>query len=340
MLALLLPALLLTGCTGDAPQATSTPTPAKSTAKAWESTYAAPVATALAPLRGSKVAAGALRNPSIAAKIDNHEAARPQLNLDRTDVVFEELVEGGLTRYVAVWQSDIPELVGPVRSVRPMDPDIIAPFGGLAAYSGGQQYFLDMMAATSVVTAIFDYDAEGLFYRSSDKRAPHNVILKATEFAKKHTKVAPPVQQFAFAAEAVSSSALLEGTPISTINTRFSTVRWPSWTWKAEGAKYQRSQEGAPDRDANGAVLTATNVVVMRVAIDGTFGEVPKTTMIGSGEAWVSSGGKTVHATWRKSAQTAPIRFVDDAGVVIRLAPGNTWIELVPVDRGSVELVK
>ena len=72
-------------------------------------------------------------------KIDNHEDARPQVGLNRTDLVFEELVEGGLTRYVAVWHSDVPDAVGPVRSIRPMDPDIVAPLGGIIAYSGGQQ---------------------------------------------------------------------------------------------------------------------------------------------------------------------------------------------------------
>jgi hypothetical protein len=102
----------------------------------YTSSYKAPDPTGLAPLRGTTVSAGSLANPSLAAKVDNHEEARPQYGLQFADIVFEELVEGGLTRYVAIWQSNIPVQIGPVRSIRPMDPDIISPFGGIVAYSG------------------------------------------------------------------------------------------------------------------------------------------------------------------------------------------------------------
>lgn len=334
IVAVIVPALLLTACTGAAPVATSSPT-----AGGWESTYAEPAPVVLAPLRGTEVAAGALTNPSLAAKIDNHEAARPQIGLDRTDIVFEELVEGGLTRYVAVWHSDVPEEIGPVRSIRPMDPDIMSPFGGIAAYSGGAQSFLDLIRAAPVFNVSFDEDTTGLFSRISSKSAPHNVVLKASELVSRHMDLPAPAQQFAYAPSMAASSAMVDGTPISAINTRFSTVRWPSWSWDATAQSYLRSQEGGADLDSNGAQLKSTNVVTMRVAIDTKYGAVPKTTMIGSGEASVSTGGQTISATWVKDSQTDPIRLVDANGATIRLAPGNTWIELVPTGQGSVELV-
>lgn len=333
LVALLVPALFLVACTGNVPRQTPTPT-----AKPWSSTYAPSAPTVLAPLRGTSVPAPSVAHPSLAVKIDNHVAARPQIGLDRADIVFEELVEGGLTRYVAIWQSDIPDLVGPVRSIRPMDPDIISPFGGIVAYSGGQQVFVDMMKAAPVVNAVFDYDRTGLFYRIPAKASPHNVVVKATLLVGRHTDLSPPAQQFAYAATIAASSAAVDGKPVTAINSRFSPARFPSWTWDAPGQDYLRSQEGAPDLDGNGARLHATNVLVLRVGIDWTYGEVPKTTMIGSGEAWVSAGGQTVHATWSKDRQAAPIRLVDDNGVTIRLAAGNAWIELVPTTQGSVEL--
>jgi hypothetical protein len=327
--------LLLTACTGDDPVPASTPTDEFH----WESTYVAPEATKLSALRGVTVAAGTLMNPALSAKIDNHEAARPQIGLDRADVVFEELVEGGLTRYLGVWQSDIPDTVGPVRSIRPMDPDIMTPFGGIAAYSGGQQQFLDMMKATPLLNVIFDYDETGLFFRSSDKSAPHNVILQSARVVSEHADLAPPSQQFAYAPTVAGSSAVIDGTPVNTINARFSTSRFPSWAWNAKAQGYLRSQEGSADFDGNGVQLRSTNVVVMRVDIDGSFGAVPRTTMIGAGDASVSTGGKAIHATWSKASQADPIRLVDDNGVTIRLGPGNTWIELVPNDRGSFDLI-
>ncbi|KFF59077.1 hypothetical protein JF66_13790 [Cryobacterium sp. MLB-32] len=334
IVAVLVPALLLSACSGAA--SVTTPTPSDS---GWESTYAQPDPVVLAPLRGTAAASAALAHPSIAVKIDNHAAARPQIGLERADIIFEELVEGGITRYVAVWHSDVPDEVGPVRSIRPMDPDIMSPFGGIAAFSGGAQTFLDMIKAAPVFSAIFDYDNSGIFSRTSTKSAPHNVILQANELVGRHTDLPAPAQQFAYAPSVAASSAMVDGTPISAINTRFSNSRWPGWTWDAAAGTYLRSQEGAPDLDSNGAQLAATNVVTLRVDIDNTYGYVPKTTMIGSGEASVSTGGQTLSATWVKDSQTAPIRLVDRNGVTVRLAPGNTWIELVPTAQGSVELL-
>lgn len=336
IVAAIIPALLLVGCTTEGPKPTGTPSPS---AEAWVSTYTAPAPTELAPLRGTTVAAGKLKNPSLAVKIDNHTAARPQIALERADIVFEELVEGGLTRYAAIWQSDIPKLIGPVRSIRPMDPDILSPFGGIVAYSGGQPHFVKMMEAAPLVNAVFDYDRSGLFYRIDGKSAPHNVVVKAQTLIGRNAKLAKPGQQFAYAATAAASTAAVDGKPIRVINSRFSSERWPSWAWNAKAGSYLRSQEGAPDRDSTGAQLKSTNVVVMRVGIDRRFGVVPKTTMIGSGEAWVSTAGKSVHATWIKRYPSHPVSLVDDNGATIRLAPGNTWIELVPKKQGAVKLV-
>jgi hypothetical protein len=333
--AVLLPVVLLaTGCASAEPQPTDAPT-----GEAWQSDWVAAEPTDVAPLRGTSVASGSTQHPSLAAKIDNHTAARPQLALERADIVFEQLVEGGITRYVGIWQSDIPELLGPLRSIRPMDADIISPLGGIVAYSGGQEQFVDMMQSTSVVNAVFDTDDTGLFYRDDDRDSPHDVVVTAQELVGRNPELGPPTQQFGYAAAGAGSSAAVDGAPVAVVNTRFSDARWPGWSWDAGAAAYLRSQEGAPDLDGNGSQLRATNVVVLRVGIDWTFGEVPRTILIGGGEAWVSSEGKSLHAAWSKESRDATIRLVDDNGVAVRLAPGNTWIELVPVEDGSVELL-
>ncbi len=277
--------------------------------------------------------------PSLAAKIDNHEGARPQVGLERTDIVFEELVEGGITRYVAVWHSDLPELVGPVRSVRPMDPDIVTPFGGIIAYSGGQEVFVDMMMSTPVVNAVFDYDESGLFYRDDVHESPHDVIVKATELVARHPELAPPVAQFAYTQGAAQTTAAVEGASTSAIQLHFSDARWPAWAWDAASNRWLRSQEGEPDVDGNGAQLQASNVVTLFVGIDDdSYENIPRTEMVSSGEAWVSNGGKTVHGVWSKDSAAGSIRLVSDLGTPITLAPGNTWVELVP-NSGSVEII-
>ena len=256
--------------------------------------------------------------------------------IEHTDLVVEELVEGGLTRYVAVWQSDVPPEIGPIRSIRPMDPDIISPLGGIVAYSGGQFRFVEAMKATNVYNAIHGRsDTADIMYRTTTKRSPHNVLVRAPQLIVEHADIVAPGQQFAFAADLAGSTALREGSPTAKIKLRFGAPSTPSWNFDPASGRYLRFQAGEADLDGAGAQLSAANVIVIRVPI-GNDGGVPKTELIGSGEAWISSGGSTVHATWRKGSQRALIRLVDDTGTVIRLAPGNSWIELVPMS-GDVQ---
>ncbi len=314
------------------------PTPTGSSSPPWVSTYETPAPTELAPLRGTTVAAGSLDHASVAAKIDNHWDAWPQVGLELTDIVFEELVEGGITRYVAVWQSTIPDLLGPVRSIRPMDPDIVSPFGGIICYSGGQQRFVTLMRQTPVYNAIHGQaDTSKTFFRTNTKRAPHDVLVRAKEVLAQHTDIAPPEQQFAYSLDAASSSAARDGTPTAVVDYRFSSLYYGTWTWDAASELWMRVQQGKTDKDSNGNQLTASNVVVLRVNVVNDGG-VPKTVLSGSQEAWVSSGGSTVHGTWSKSSANDPIRLTDENGVTIRLAAGNTWFELIP-PYGSVSFV-
>lgn len=317
--------LALAGCTVGEPVAPPTPTPA------YTSDYATPAPLVYAPLTGLPVADPAsLAHPSLAAKIDNHEDARPQVGLEATDLVFEELVEGGLTRYVAVWHSNVPAEIGPIRSIRPMDPDIISPFGGIVAYSGGQYRFVVLMQGTNVYNAIHGQkDTDAVMYRTKSKAAPHNVLVKAPELIAMHAELAPPPQQYAYADTAAGATAARDGQPVSGIDLVFGAPSRPSWAWDAASGRWLRSQNGKADLDSAGAQLSAANVLVVRVGV-GNDGGVPKTELIGSGDALVLSGGKVVHATWSKADRLAPIRLVDDAGAVIRLAPGNSWVELVP----------
>jgi Protein of unknown function (DUF3048) N-terminal domain/Protein of unknown function (DUF3048) C-terminal domain len=327
LVALAASVFLLSGC-GDAPIDLVVPTPTEPPRPVADG--GPPMAVAFAPLRGTPADAAAMQHPSLAVKIDNHEEARPQIGLNRSDIAFEELVEGGLTRYLVVWHSDVPESIGPVRSIRPMDPDIATPFGGLIAYSGGQQVFVDMMMATPLVNLVFDYDDTGLFERADDRPGPHDVILAASEAVARNASLPPPPVQFAYGTADPLASAALAAAPTSRIELVFSDARYPSWEWDPTSYAWLRSQEGAPDVEASGERVRAVNVVTLRVVIDWTYGEVPRTVMVGSGEAWLSTGGKTAHGTWSKAATGSPIVLTADNGSPLRLAPGNTWVELVP----------
>lgn len=309
----------------------STSEPMPSPTPSYSSTYLTPPPIALAPLTGEVIDPGSLTTPSLAAKVDNHPNARPQQGLENTDLVFEELVEGGLTRYVAVWHSDVPAEIGPIRSIRPMDPDIVSPLGGIIAYSGGQYRFVVMMQQTEVYNAIHGQaDADPFMFRQRGRPGPHDVIVRAPELIAANASIPAPAQQFAFAPDPASSTAGVSGTPTETIALRFGAASQPSWYWNAGRALWERSQGGSPDLDLSGVPYSAVNVVVLRVPIT-VDQSIPKTELIGSGEACVSTAGKTICGTWSKDARTAPIRLVDTTGTVIQLGPGNSWIELVPL---------
>jgi hypothetical protein len=330
--AMLVAVALVAGCTAEMPT-----TPSASPSPDYESTYEAPDPTGIAPLAGTTIPAGSLAHAALSAKIDNHWDARPQYGLERTDIVFEELVEGGITRYVAVWHSDIPEMLGPIRSIRPMDPEIAGSLGGIIFYAGGQPHFVQMMRETSLYNAIHGQgDTAAYMYRSADRRAPHNVIVRAQEFLAAHSDLAAPPQQFAYALDTASSTAAKDGTPTGTLQLVFSNSSAPGWTWDAASGRYLRWQDGAPDLDANGVQLSAANVVTLRVPVTNGYG-VPKTELLGTGEAWVTTGGGTVHGSWSKAGIADAITLRDDAGITIRLGAGNTWVELVPLE-GSVSI--
>ena len=290
-----------------------------------------------APLTGLPFGDEDLNRPSLAAKVDNHPAARPQLALDRADIVFEELVEGGLTRYVAIWHSDLPPEIGPVRSVRPMDPDIVSPFGGILAYSGGQQRFVEAMLRTPVESAIHGQsNVNDFFYRSPDKVAPHNVIVRAVELVANFGDLAPPKQQFVYSSDAATATAVASGDEVGSFTTRFSSFQAPSWEWSASDGVFLRSQtNGAADVALSGQRIGATNVVSIFVDIQ-VIQDIPTTFLVGSGSGFVATGGHIVAVTWSKAAPEAVIELRDSGGQEVSLAPGSTWVELLPAPGSGV----
>ena len=299
-----------------------------------------PVEVALgdtAPLTGLPFGDDDLSRPSLAAKVDNHPAARPQLALDQADIVFEELVEGGLTRYVAIWHSDLPPEIGPVRSVRPMDPDIVSPFGGILAYSGGQQRFVEAMLRTPVESAIHGQsNVNDFFYRSPDKVAPHNVIVRATELVANFADIAPPKQQFVYSSDLSSATAVTSGNEVAGFTARFSSFQAPSWEWSPSDRVFLRSQtNGASDVALSGQRIGATNVVSIFVDIQ-VIQDIPTTFLVGSGSGFVATGGHIVAVTWSKESPEAVIELRDSAGQEVTLAPGRTWVELLPAPGSGV----
>lgn len=330
-------ALVLTGCQGPVEPAPEQPVEGV-TEEGGQESETLPVDGDLWPLTGLPRDGADASAPALSAKIDNHPLARPQVGLDEADIVFEELVEGGLTRYVAVWHSSLPPEVGPVRSVRPMDPDIVSPLGGILAYSGGQQRFIEAMLDSPVASAIHGQsDVNDFFYRTSTAVAPHNVIVRAPELVAYFADREGPAPQFAYSPSVAESTAVVSGSEVTNLRVVFSSFQRPSWEWSAEAEAFLRHQpNGAADTASSGAQLSADNVVVLFVDIQ-VIQDIPTTNLIGEGRGFVATGGRVVEVNWSKAAKEAPIELTDGAGARVLLAPGQTWVELIPADTSGVQ---
>ena len=319
---------------------TLTPAAAGTTAHPTTPPPPPPVYWPLTGLQSGQVAP----HPALAVKIENSITARPQTGLNAADMVWEEVVEGGITRFVAVYHSTLPPEIGPVRSVRPMDPAIAAPLRGLLAFSGGQGPFVAAVGKAGLQVVSNDAGAAG-FYRIKTRSAPHNVYADPSKFLAQADAAhrADPAPQFEFAVPGQQPVAVASGTPVAALQLKLSGVSHPRWTWSAPNGAWLRSEGSTPAVGADGKPLRATNVVVLRVAVDTSTGftdpignPVPETQLVGSGEALIATGGHTIAATWTKTAVAAPLVLTSSLGGNAPLAPGNTWVELVPIASGSV----
>jgi hypothetical protein len=130
-------------------------------------------------------------------------------------------------------------------------------------------------------------------------------------------------------------SALAFGKPAGRLITSFSGSNTPTWKFDAETGLYRRFQaDGEKDRDEHKKQLTAVNIVVQMVGVSSEYGYVPRSLVVGKGTAWISTGGKTVKARWKKKNRNAMTVFTLKSGEVVTLAPGRTWVELIPTTSG------
>ncbi len=336
-------ATVLAGCGGHhkltlqrPPAATVPPTTVATTTT---TTRPKPKPKPLQPLTGLPATSAAqVTNPAVIVKIDNIDAARPQTGPNQADIVYEELVEGGLTRLAAVFQSGYPTVVGPVRSGRLTDIGIADDYNHpVFAYSGTNGVFLPILRSQPFTDVDGD-NHPGAFYRVSFAATPHNLYSNvATLAAISSTRTAPlPIFSYHAPGAPFTGAGV---SPAQHVGITFPDAR-VAWDYNAATGLWQRTQNGTPDLDRSGQQMTANNVVIQFVPYvtsglatgeGGPPAPIPEGILTGTGKAWFLSGGRIVGGTWSRPNLTTRTTFKDQAGAVIRLAPGRTWIELVPV---------
>jgi DUF3048 family protein len=300
----LLVLVTLAACGGDDDDSTARTT----TARAGQPT--------LAPLTGKRVAAGVADRAALSVKIDNHHVARPQAGIDEADIVFEELTEGGITRFLAVFQSQLPPEVGPIRSVRAVDPALITPLGGVFAYSGGTAVNVDAVRKTPVTTV--DETAAGdAMHRIAQREPPHNLYgtsSKLLALAGDHD--APPKPLFVYGRARASANA----SPCTTFGVKFSGSFQSNWVRK--NPVWSRSENDEPFVTTSGKQVTATNLVVLQLK------DQSRDAAVGTGDAIVLRDGTLARGTWERRDERDAFHLTDASGATLPLAPGNTWVHL------------
>ena len=277
-----------------------------------------------------------LERPALVVKVENADESRPQEGLEDADIVFEEMVEGGITRFAAIFHSTLPTQIAPIRSVRPMDGPIAAWTGGLFAFSGGQEQFTSRASADGLQLISMDWGDDG-FSREDSRYSPHDVAGDPAAFLAQadgdHQASPPP---FCTVDTDGTGGTAQAGTPVSAVSVSFSTIAQPTWTWDAASAHWLRAEGTEPAMAFSGVQLSATNVLIVDVNVvvlagtDAAGTHIPETIVVGQGTGLVASGPMSAPITWQKDSETAPWQFFDSSGAPLVLNPGSTWVELVP----------
>ena len=263
---------------------------------------------------------------AVTVKIDNTLAAHPHYGLEQADVIYEEVVEGGITRLAAIFNSQAPDRVGPVRSVRRTDQSLVWPIRGIFAYSGGAPYAIASID-TAPVTQLDETRAGPMMFRDHTRYAPHNLYAHVDQM---YTRCADPPPPALFSYRAALTA--VAGVPVAAVQVGFHQGFAVTWNWDPVAASWKRSIFGSPEIGASGVQLSTKNVVVMFARYAGGVGvEGAEATLTGTGAAWIFTAGRSLKGTWIRANKTAPARYLDASGHPVQLTPGPTWVELPDV---------
>jgi hypothetical protein len=311
----------------------------KAAAKAVVATTTVPAATvATCPLTGAAAPGGVVpARPALGVKIGNYPGDRPSAGLNQADIVFEEPVEGAITRLVAVFQCQGAPLVGDLRSAREPDVGILAQLSDpLFVHAGGIDPVIALLAASPLIDKnLYSGNNGSAIIEEPGRVAPYSTFVNtASLWAFDPSDVTPPAPIFQYSASLPGGSVAGSG---ASVHVPFSSTSDVTWEWSAAAGKYLRSYSGVPDKLVNGSQTAATNVVIMSVqTANGPWVENSEgglevdVTATGTGPLLVMRNGVAIAGTWSRSSLTQPAALTTTSGAPITLQPGNTWEELVP----------
>ncbi|MHB1988851.1 MAG: DUF3048 domain-containing protein [Acidimicrobiales bacterium] len=275
--------------------------------------------------------------PALAVKVGNEpQGARPQSGLNEADIVYDTPAEGFIMRYVAVYQCNGASSIGPSRSVRWVDWHILHAFGHpILAFAGGINPDVNRVDHLGwLKPADLLVNAQSAGTRITSRVPPDNLYTNtASLWALYPSDRTPPPPVFSYGGTLPAAAR-----PATSLAINFSPGTDVLWKWDSSAGTWLHTYSGVPDIDAlTNKPVTTTNIVVEIVHYHfGPYEESPGSTgdvesqTVGSGSGYVLRDGRSIKITWHRASLTAPTTFTDAAGRAVTLAPGRTWVELVP----------
>lgn len=331
---LLVGALLLGACSGESS--------APNELSGEVSPEPSPTELAKCPLSGVEpVNAAVLARPAVAVKVENNPVAYPLAGLEQAELVYEELVEGGQTRFMAIYHCSDATKVGAVRSSRQVDPAIMSPTTQILAAAGGNDIVRKFLTKAGVV--LIDEDSAG----EAMQRVPRaGVALEHTLFgntkllrklgAEQYDKP-PPQDQFKFGESTAKSKKA------RSVSVQFSPAVTVNYEW-AQG-KWLRSERGAPFMSESGEQIGVDNLIIEEHTVNNstTIFDVAGNPSIeiadvtGSGRAVLFRDGRVVVGKWVRKTEADRVVYQTKDGEELTLKPGTTWVELMPNSKGDLK---
>ena len=294
------------------------------------------------PLTGEQAPGGRVpERPALAIKVENLPEARPQYGLDTADIVYEEPVEGGITRFIVIYQCRDANRVEPVRSARTTDPAILVQYGTpVFGYADAAGYVLNEVARVAAIDDVNWQKVPNAYQHDSSRTAPHDLYTSTKALYKAAKKgLRPPEPVFTYAEEFPGVKAR-KARDAHLYFSDYSDVRWK---WKpAAGGSWLRYHGAAKHVVADDGQVRADNVLVQVVDLknskhlDPAGNPVPEVQLTGTGKAFLLRDGQMITGKWARSPAENATHFTTRSGQDFVLKPGTTWIELYPSDRPKV----
>ena len=274
-----------------------------------------------------------INGPVLAVKIDDTNPAHPQIGIEDADVVYIEQVESGLTRLMAIFSSRIPERVGPVRSARISDIDILSQYGNVAfAYSGAQSKLLPIISQANLLDLGAQRQSPTIYTTDPARIQPYAMVLRADLLMARIVEKQYEIDS-ARSVGFIFGDEPKDGKPTDEV-----VIDWPAATYKAQWSESEKRwflyHNGRINSAESGIILGPTTLVIQMVSItpsefgDKFGGVTPFSETVGEGKAYVLRNGKRFAGTWTRSDANSGTTFSLLDGKEIKFAPGQVWVAL------------